>query len=215
MKKRIIIIASIILIIGIIVGIIFILNRPSDRLKNMYNKMISKQEYIFTRSSQNGETKTITMKKGDKTKIDMYNSGDYTTTLIKDGNTYLISHKNKEYYTYTNNKIDEEILIEEFKRIIDKEYKVGREKIYGKTYYYEEFSGITDFLIESYKDMNLETAKTRFYFKGKDLQFIKTIYQTVDSETGETTNIEELLKANIQYDVEDNVFEIPSEYAES
>ena len=80
---------------------------------------------------------------------------------------------------------------------------------------YEEFSGITDFLIESYKDMDIETAKTRFYFKGKDLQFIKTIYQTVNPDTGETTNIEELLKTNIEYNVEDNIFEIPSEYAES
>ena len=177
--------------------------------------MISEQMYIFTRSSQNGENKIITAKKGDKTKIDMYNSGNYTTTLIKDGNTYLISHEEKEYYTYTNNKIDEEILTEELKRIVEKEYKVGREKVYGKTYYYEEFSGITDFLIESYKDMDIETAKTRFYFKGKDLRFIKTIYQTVNPDTGETTNIEELLKTNIEYNVEDNIFEIPSEYAES
>lgn len=215
MKKKIIIIASIILIIGIIVGTIYVLNRPSDKLKNMYNKMISEQMYIFTRSSQNGENKIITAKKGDKTKIDMYNSGNYTTTLIKDGNTYLISHEEKEYYTYTNNKIDEEILTEELKRIVEKEYKVGREKVYGKTYYYEEFSGITDFLIESYKDMDIETAKTKFYFKGKDLQFIKTIYQTVNPDTGETTNIEELLKTNIEYNVEDNIFEIPSEYAES
>lgn len=215
MKKKIFIIVSIILIVGIIVGIIYILNRPSDRLKNMYNKMINEQIYIFSRSSQNGENKIITMKKGDKTKIDMYNSGDYTTTLIKDGNTYLISHKNKEYYTYNNNNIDEEVLTEELKRIIDKPYKVGREKIYGKKYYYEEFDGITDFLIESYKDMDVETAKTRFYFKGKKLQFIKTIYQTVNPDTGEIANIEELLKANIEYQVEDNIFEIPSEYAES
>ncbi|MCI8699877.1 MAG: hypothetical protein HFJ47_00870 [Clostridia bacterium] len=217
MKKKIIIISTIliIVIICIISVIVYISSRPSDRLKKMYDKMTSDDTYIFTRSSQNGENKIVTTKKGDKTRIDMYNSGDYTTTLIKNGNTYLISHENKEYYTYTDNKIDEEILTEEIKRIIDKEYKVGKEKIYGQTYYYEEYNGITDFLIESYKDMDLNTAKTRFYFKGKDLQFIKTIYQTVDSQTGKITNIEELLKANVEYKVEDNVFEIPSDYAEN
>ena len=217
MKKKIIIISTIliIVIICIIAIIVYMANRPSDRLKKMYNKMISDNTYIFTRSSQNGENKIVTTKKGDKTRIDMYNLGDYTTTLIKDGDTYLISHENKEYYTYSNNKIDEEILTEEIKRIIDKEYIVGKERIYGQTYYYEEYNGITDFLIETYKDMDLSTAKTRFYFKGKDLQFIKTIYQTVDSQTGKNTNVEELLKAIVEYKVEDNVFEIPSDYAEN
>ncbi len=217
MKKKIIIISTIliIVIICIIAIIVYMANRPSDRLKKIYNKMISDNTYIFTRSSQNGENKIVTTKKGDKTRIDMYNLDDYITTLIKDGDTYLISHENKEYYTYSNNKIDEEILTEEIKRIIDKEYKVGKEKIYGQTYYYEEYNGITDFLIEAYKDMDLNTAKTRFYFKGKDLQFIKTIYQIVDSQTGKITNVEELLKANVEYKVEDNVFEIPSDYAEN
>lgn len=217
MKKKIIIISTILIVVVIcIISVIaYISNRPSDRLKKMYNKMTSSNTYIFTRSSQNGENKIVTTKKEDKTRIDMYNSGDYTTTLIKNGDTYLISHESKEYYTYTDNKIDEEILTEEIKRIIDKEYKVGKEKIYGQTYYYEEYNGITDFLIEAYKDMDLNTAKTRFYFKGKDLQFIKTIYQTVDSETGKTTTIEELLRANVEYKVEDNVFEIPSDYAEN
>lgn len=214
MKKKIIIISTI-LIIVIICIIVYMANRPSDRLKKIYNKMISDNTYIFTRSSQNGENKIVTTKKGDKTRIDMYNLDDYITTLIKDGDTYLISHENKEYYTYSNNKIDEELLTEEIKRIIDKEYKVGKEKIYGQTYYYEEYNGITDFLIEAYKDMDLNTAKTRFYFKGKDLQFIKTIYQIVDSQTGKITNVEELLKANVEYKVEDNVFEIPSDYAEN
>lgn len=216
MKKRIIITIVTILIITIIAGIVvYIINNPKDRLKTEYNNMINEQTYIFTRSSQNGENKIITTKKGDKTRIDMYNSGDYTTTLIKGGDTYLISHATQEYYIYKNNKIDEEILTEELERIVKKEYKTGIEKIYGKSYYYEEYDGITDFLIESYKDMNLETAKTRFYFKGKKLQFIKTKYQTIDSETGEMKEIEELLKASVEYDVDEKVFEIPSEYAES
>ena len=161
MKKKIIIISTILTTV-IICIIVYMANRPSDRLKKIYNKMISDNTYIFTRSSQNGENKIVTTKKGDKTRIDMYNLDDYITTLIKDGDTYLISHENKEYYTYSNNKIDEELLTEEIKRIIDKEYKVGKEKIYGQTYYYEEYNGITDFLIEAYKDMDLNTAKTRF-----------------------------------------------------
>ena len=100
-------------------------------------------------------------------------------------------------------------------RVKGRIHAIRKEAPFHPCYYYEEFDGITDFLIESYKDMDVETAKTRFYFKGKKLQFIKTIYQTVDPDTGEIANIEELLKANIEYQVEENIFEIPSEYAES
>ncbi|MCI8654331.1 MAG: hypothetical protein HFJ48_00415 [Clostridia bacterium] len=211
-------IALIVTIIALLIlsgVVIYILNNPQNRLEKQYNIMISNNTYIFSRNSENGENKIVTTKRGDKTRIDMYNSGDFTTTLIKDGNTYLISHGVQEYYIYSNNSIDEEILTEELERIVKKEHKTGREKIYGRTYYYEEFSGITDFLIESYKDMDLNTAKTRFYFKGEELQFIKTIYQTIDSNTGKVTDVEELLKASIEYDVDDKVFEIPSNYAES
>ena len=49
-----------------------------------------------------------------------------------------------------------------------------------------------------------EEVKTRFYFKGDKLAYIKTII-------GEK---QELLKVDISYDVDNNLFEIPSDYKE-
>lgn len=217
MKKKIgIIIIAIMLVIGIIIGVIcYKFNNPEDRLEKVYEKMISNQTYIFTRSNQNEENKIVTTRKGNNTMIDMYNSGKHTTTLIKEGDTYLILHEVQEYYVYRNNKNDESILTDELKRIIEKEHTVGEEVVNGKKYYYEQYNGQTDFLVYTYRDMDYETVKTKFYFDGRNLEYIKTEYQTVDSETGEINNIEELLKVDIKYEVEDKVFEIPSTYAES
>lgn len=217
MKKKIgVIITVIILVIGIIAGIIcYQINNPENRLEKVYEKMISNQTYVFSRSNQNEENKIVTTRKGDNTMIDMYNSGKHTTTLIKEGDTYLILHEMQEYYVYKNNKNDESILTDELKRIIEKEHTVGEEIVNGKKYYYEQYDGQTDFLIYTYKDMDNETVKTKFYFDGRKLEYIKTEYRTVDPETGETNDIEELLKVNVKYEVEDGVFEIPSTYAEN
>lgn len=221
MKKEIIIttiieIIAIIAIILIIAGFIFYkINNPENRLEKLYNKMISNQTYIFSRSNQNEENKVVTTRKGNNTIIDMYNLGEHTTTLVKEGDTYVIIHSVQEYYVYENNNNDESILTDELKRIIEKEHTVGEEEINGEKYYYEQYDGETDFLIYSYKDMAPETVKTKFYFKGRKLKYIKTEYKTVDSETGETKEIEELLKVDVKYKVKDDVFEIPSTYAEN
>lgn len=49
-----------------------------------------------------------------------------------------------------------------------------------------------------------DTKKTRFYFDGKDLKYIKTI----------AGNKEELLKVTISKDVDNKLFQIPSDYEE-
>ena len=215
-KLRVAIIVSIIIIICVVAGVVTINNQPkTSKLSSIYQKMTENQNYSFTRYDLEEKNKTIISKKQGKTLIDMYNSGEHLSTLILDGDTYLILHENKEYIVYANNNQDEEILTEELEKITKQEYSTGKEKIYGKTYKYEEYKGVSNFLI--YSDSNMDTAsiKTRFYFRGKELVYLKTIYDTVNPETRERKQVEELQTVKIVYEVEDSIFNIPEDYAEN
>lgn len=209
-----IVILIIIVIVGIIIGIIATKKSDGSKLNKIYEQMIRNNTYVFTRYDLEEKNKIITSRKIDKTMIDMYNSGEHISTLILNGDTYLIFHENQEYYTYSNNSKDAEILTDELKEIIQLEYTTGKEKIYGKTYNYEEYKGVSNFLIYSNKDMDVDSIRTRFYFKGKDLVYLKTIYDVVNEDTGERTQSEELQTVNVDFEVKDDVFTIPENYAE-
>lgn len=209
-----IVIAAIVAIIVIVVLMRGTQDKTS-KLSKVYEKMVTNQEYVFTRYDFEEKNKIITYRKADKTLIDMYNTGEHLSTLVLDGDTYLIRHENKEYYVYPNNNIDEEVLTDTLKEIVELEYTTGEEKIYGKTYKYEEYSGVSDFLISTSRDMDTSSVKTRFYFKGNELAYLKTIYDVVNEETGEKTQTEELQTVKVEYQVEDSVFEIPADYAEN
>ena len=209
------IILVIVLVIIVVVALVRVTGDDASKLLKVYNKMIEKQTYCFTRYDFEEKNKLITYRKSDKTLIDMYNSGEHLSTLVSGGDTYLIFHENKEYYVYLNNNVDAEILTESLKEITELEYTEGEEKIYGKTYKYEEYNGVSEFLITSEKNMDAESIKTRFYFKGNELVYLKTIYNVVDDETGETKQTEELQTVKVEYEVEDSIFEIPSDYAEN
>lgn len=221
MKKKISIpIVPIVIIITVVAIILTIfLNRKTgngeSKLYKIYEKMISNETYVFTRYDFEEKNKIIIYRKVDKTLIDMYSTGEHISTLVSDGNTYLILHKNKEYYVYLNNSLDERILTDNLKNIIDLEYTTGKEKIYGKTYKYEEYNGVSDFLISSPIDIDTDSVKTRFYFKGNELVYLKTIYDTINEETGEKTSVQELQTVKIEYKVDDSVFKIPTDYAEN
>lgn len=216
-KKRLIVIISVIVIlaIAIIIGVV-INNQPkTSKLSRIYEKMIENQTYSFTRNDIEEKNKIITSRKNEKTLIDMYNWGEHISTLILEGDTYLIFHENEEYFVYANNNKDEEILTNELAEIAKLEYNEGKEKIYGKTYKYEEYKGVSNFLIYSENNIDINTIKTRFYFKDKELVYLKTMYETVDEETEERKKVEELQNVKVQYEVEDSVFNIPENYAEN
>ena len=97
-------------------------------------------------------------------------------------------------------------LTDGIKEVVDKDFTTGEEKVKGKKYDYEEYNGSTMFMITNTLELNEADIKTRFYFdKNGNLTYIKTIY-------GED---EELLKVNLEIDVDDSIFEIPSDYAEN
>lgn len=215
MKKKILIpIILILIIIGIIAVIILTKGTEEKKLLKVYEKMLENQTYAFTRYDFEETNKYITYRKVDKTLIDMYISGEHMSTLIREGDMYLISHASKEYFIYQNNHTDENILTENLKDITSLEYVAGKEKIYGKTYKYEEYNGVSYFLISPEENIDMETIKTRFYFDGSNLVYLKTIYDTVNKETSKRETKEELQTIKVEYQVNDNVFEIPEEYAE-
>ena len=123
-------------------------------------------------------------------------------TINKDKNMYLLKDAEKAYYTYKNNDKNLNKVEDALEEVKDLEYEVGKEKIDDKTYTYIEVAKSTDFVI-----MDLSAAKqvkTRFYFDGDKLDYIKTI---ADKK-------EELLKVTISDNVDRNLFEIPADYEE-
>lgn len=209
---------SLIVIILVIIGIIFFVskivgnkNSKVQELAKVYNKLNSRQAYQF-KWEQNDNNKTIIIKDGDKTLIDQYSKDEdsatqnHTKTLIKENSTYLILPDRKEYYIYEGNNVDQTFLIDGIKEILGKEYTKGTEKVKGKKYKYEEYSGSTMFLLSNSLNLDENDVKTRFYFDSKDnLVYIKTIYG----------DKHELLKVGLTNDIDSSVFEIPADYAEN
>lgn len=189
----------------IIVGIIVLITRDTQsKVAKLYNEFIENGEYLF--EMKNGDTYEITIaQKGEQTSIDMDNAGEKTTTLVKDGVTYLILHSEKEYIVYENDISDSNIITDMFSSLIDVSYNEGKEEINGTKYNYEEYEGFAGFMISTSKDIEESEVTTRFYFDGNDLKYIKTLYG----------DEEELLQVNVSYEVDDSVFEIPSDYAEA
>ena len=209
---------NLIVIILVIIGIIFFVskivgnkNSKVQELAKVYNKLNSSQAYQF-KWEQNDNNKTIIIKDGDKTLIDQYSKEEdsatqnHTKTLIKENSTYLILPYRKEYYIYEGNNVDQTFLIDGIKEIMGKEYTKGTEKVKGKKYKYEEYSGSTMFLLSNSLNLDENDVKTRFYFDSKDnLVYIKTIYG----------DKHELLKVSLTNDIDSSVFEIPADYAEN
>ena len=209
---------NLIVIILVIIGIIFFVskivgnkNSKVQELAKVYNKLNSSQAYQF-KWEQNDNNKSIIIKDGDKTLIDQYSKEEdsatqnHTKTLIKENSTYLILPDRKEYYIYEGNNVDQTFLIDGIKEIMGKEYTKGTEKVKGKKYKYEEYSGSTMFLLSNSLNLDENDVKTRFYFDSKDnLVYIKTIYG----------DKHELLKVSLTNDIDSSVFEIPADYAEN
>ena len=210
MKKKNIIksVIAILIVIAIIILISKITgNKDANarRLAQLYNELNTNQTYLFE-MEQSDDNKTIMAKKGDKTIIDQYSKDSHTTTIVKDNNTYLVLHDREEYYVYEQNNVEQSILTDGLREIVDKEFITGEEKINGKKYSYEEYAGSTMFMISSILDVNEEDIKTRFYFDNDDnLVYIRTIKGAK----------QELLKIKIEKEVNDSIFEIPSNYAEN
>lgn len=209
MKKLIPKIIFVVLIMILILSIIFVINqKQTDLVKQMYKNISEKSSYSFSMEEENSEInyKLIISKYNESICIDAYSNDDHTTTLVTEKEAYYIMHNQKEYYEYDGDSVEADILKTELAGIDKKEYSSGHEKINGKQYYYEEYDDISTFIMWSNYNVDNSKLKTRFYFSGDKICYIKT---TIDDKE------EELLKVEFTEDVDKNLFQIPQDYAES
>jgi len=207
-KKSIIILISVItIVIGIATTILLInKNNSQSKLQKIYTNLSKGQDYICT-IEEDENNKIIIAKKGENYLTEVISKtidaeeAEHTTTLIKDDKMYYILHNREEFYTYPKGESEQNILLDEISQIINENYQKGKEKINGKTYKFEQYDGVFIFSNELETE---ETANTKFYFKGNELAYIKTVI-------GDKQKIR---KIEIKYDVDDSIFEIPSNYAE-
>ena len=215
-KKKIIIISviSVIVLAIIIATVIFLINRNNSKENQTYSgdtkiarlyDRLSKEKMFSFITTIDDNNKEIYAKSVDVAYIDTIYDGEESKFVIKDGNSYLLNDKNKIYYTYQNNEMELNKVIEQLEEIKDTELVEGTENIEDKEYNYEEYSGFTSFAFKLSDEGDAENIKTRFYFDGDNLVYIKTI----------TNNTQELLKVEISYEnIDKNLFEIPSDYRE-
>lgn len=175
-----------------------------SRLNQFYETLQSKTSYSFeTKLDDNNKMYYANLE--NKAYINTIYNGTESEFIIRDGNTYLILDDMKTYYTYKNNETDLDKIETELKDIKDLEPENGKEEIENKTYKYEEYKVLTSLtMLDTSNIEENQEVKTRFYFEGDNLIYIKTII-------GET---QEILKVNISNNVDKKIFEIPSEYRE-
>lgn len=208
-KKMIIIIVAIVVVALIVLGVILANKsnkvtsntKAETKVSTLYNKIKNTDTYSFNFTADDN-SKVFYAKSGEKAYMDTKYNGSETKYIIKDGNSYLIKDSDKRYYTYTNNNIDLDLVSNILADLINLEHNDGKEEIDGESYNYEEYSVLTNIAISDFS--NETNIKTRLYFKGKDLAYIKTI----------SDRKQELLKVDMSTKVENNLFEIPSDYVE-
>lgn len=209
-KKIILISAIAVIVLVLISGLIWYFNSKENngedvlRLNQFYETLKSKDSYSLT-TTLDDNNKMYYATQDNKAYIKTIYEGTESEFIIKDGNTHLIMDDVETYYTYNNNETDLDKVELELKSIKDMEHENGKEKIDNKTYRYEEYKFLTTFVMMDTSEISEnEEAKTRFYFDGDKLVYIKTII-------GEK---QELLKVELSYNVDNNLFEIPSNYKE-
>ena len=217
-KKKIILISVIsVIVLLIIVGVVLylVLNNnngnneivnegiENSKLSKLYQELSSKNSFSFE-TILDDDNKMFYAKSGNMAYTDTDYNGNESKFIIRDGNSYLLVDDTKTYYTYKNNMVNLNEVQEAFDELINTEgFETGKEEINGENYNYEQYAGKTNLTLRSF-DEDANNIQTRLYFKGDDLAYIKTI-------SGET---EELLKVNISYEVDQSLFEIPSDYKE-
>lgn len=204
-------ITIILIIVLLIIALISIFKgEKTSKVNNMYDKIKKSQKYTFSMEENTTEIKyKVSMaQRGTDVSIDMYSDEEHTTTLILENKSYFIMHDDKEYYDYGEEKIESDIIISSLNNITKKEYTSGKEEINGVDYYYEEYDNEDmDFII--FANINESSkVRTRFYFNGNNLCYIKNLIESKDG------NQEELINVALKYDIDDSLFKIPEDYAE-
>ena len=211
-KKKKIIIISICAIIAIVIlgmSIYFATKKVEEvsneiRLSKLYEKMMQNETYSINFKLNDDNQYTVS-RKGDVANVDTYSNGTHTTDIVRDGNTYLLMYSTQKYYTYENNASELNELPNELNEIAQsQEPTKGEEEINGEKYKYEEYKGVSYFLIDFENELSEEETNTKFYFDGDELKYIRTIMGD-DSE---------LIQVDASFTVDNSLFEIPDGFEE-
>lgn len=211
-KKMIIFLVIAVVIVAIIIGVICFFafgnknsnENPVNKISKLYENLKAKETYSFT-AILDDNNKELYAKGNNAAYTESVYDGNVSKYVIKDGNSYLIVDEANEYYTYANNETDLNKVEKILANLSGLEFTTGEEKVNNKKYQYMEYGQATDFtMMSSAQIASSGDVKTRFYFSGDKLAYIKTI-------VGEK---EELLKVDISDKVNSSLFEIPANYEE-
>lgn len=211
-KKKKIIIISICAIIAIVIlgmSIYFATKKVEEvsneiKLSKLYEKMMQNETYSINFKLNDDNQYTVS-RKGNVANVDTYSNGTHTTDIVRDGNTYLLMYGTQKYYTYENNESELNELPNQLNEIAQsQEPTKGEEEINGEKYKYEEYKGVSYFLIDFENELSEEETNTKFYFDGDELKYIRTIMGD-DSE---------LIQVDASFTVDNSLFEIPDGFEE-
>lgn len=209
-KKKIIIISiiAILLIVAVAIGIyMFVENKNKEQqnisiVNEIYSDLQNREEYTFEEILDENN-RLYYAKNKDKAYLETTTNGKKSKYIIKDNNTYYLDEENKVYYTYLNDQENLNMIMDKLIDLKDLEYTSSIETIGSKNYFYQQYNNVDYFLFDTTKEIeDKENVSTIFYYQNNKLEYIRTI-------EGEET---ELLKVNITYDVNQNLFEIPEGY---
>lgn len=212
-KKKIIVISTIAIIVLLLIagGIWYFVanknnnnenNQETSKIGRLYNTLKEKEIYSFSFILDENNRMYYAKNQNKAYTSTIYN-GSTSNYIIRDGNSYLIMEDTKKYYTYANNTIDLNLIAETLETATELQYQTGTEEIEGKNYEYEEYPLLTNIAMGDFPEETNNT-KTRFYFQGDKLVYIKTIAE----------GKQELLKVEVSYKVDNKLFEIPSDYTQ-
>ena len=212
MSKKTIIISGIAIGLLLIIALICIVHsEKGNRVKNLYEKITQNQNFTFSMEEINSKIKykVFMAQRGTDVSIDMYSEDEHTTTIVLEDDAYYINHNDQEYYDFGEENVEADIVLYGLENFTKDKYETGREEINGKSYYYEEYENNNmEFIM--YANANEESnIKIRFYFNGDELAYIKNIVTNKDGQE------EELLKTSLVYSVDDSLFVVPEDYAET
>lgn len=210
-KKKIIIISICAIIVIVILGMsIYFATKKVEEVSNeiklskLYEKMMQNETYSINFKLNDDNQYTVS-RKGNVANVDTYSNGTHTTDIVRDGNTYLLMYGTQKYYTYENNESELNELPNQLNEIAQsQEPTKGEEEINGEKYKYEEYKGVSYFLIDFENELSEEETNTKFYFDGDELKYIRTIMGD-DSE---------LIQVDASFTVDNSLFEIPDGFEE-
>lgn len=165
------------------------------------SKIFSGDSYIISLEGELDDEEgleTITMaKKGENLYNAITSASQNVSIMYKDNVTYMILEDQKMYMTSEGKDesiFGEDTMIiseEDLQQIYNKDFQIGKETIDGTEYDYEEYK--------------LDDGTTeKYYFTSNDLKYIKIIYE---DGTEEIMGVKTLSS-----EVDDNIFEVPSDY---